>query len=330
MMSYLAKIVEVGGNEGSAFNFNGTENGTMLKKITVWVGKKKVKAIKVQLTDDQSEQFGVLDGKVSEFTFEDGENFTSLSLWENGDGTRLGGIKFKTNHSREFSASMSILNSKSVVPVDVASGICMGIKGRAEMSKSPGISSLGFMFINTIKSAELTNVEYPTLHDVIPKVAVREIKSMTYQNNTTKTQEYRIEASKKITQTSSWSVTGRLEFMVSLEVKAGIPLIANGTARYELKKGVVGTYASETTEEKMKLFLFPVKVRPDTSVDVDITIGQATVDLPFNGIVKITCHNNSVLQFKTSGTYKGVTYTDGKVAVNESAKKLDGASQALN
>ncbi|XP_026802861.3 aerolysin-like protein [Pangasianodon hypophthalmus] len=318
-MSYLADVVEVGGNEGSAFNFNGIENGTMLKKIWVWVGKKKVKAIKVQLTDDQSERFGVLDGKMSEFTFEDGEHFTSLSLWENGDGTRLGGIKFKTNHSREFSASMSNLNSKSVVPVDVASGICMGIKGRAEMSKSPGISSLGFMFINTIKSTELTNVEYPTLHDVKPKVAVREIKSMTYQNNTTQFQEYTIETSKKITQTSSWSVTGRLEFMFHLEVKAGIPLIAEGTASYELKIGVESTYASETTEEKMELFSFPVKVPPRKIVDVDITIGQATVDLPFNGIVKITCYNNSVLQFNTSGKYKGVTYTDGKVAVNESA-----------
>ncbi|XP_026802858.1 aerolysin-like protein [Pangasianodon hypophthalmus] len=325
-MSYLADVVVVGGNGGGPFDFNGTENGTMLKKIWVWVGNWTVKAMKVWLTDGQSRQFGEPDGNFTEFIFEDGEHFTSLSLWANGNGTRLGAIKFKTNHSREFFARLTGWVLQPEVPVDVASGICMGIKGHS----GSDIDCLGFMFINTIKSTELTNVEYPTLHDVIPKVAVAEIKSMTYQNNTTETQEYTIETSKKITQTSSWSVTGRLEFMVSLEVKAGIPLIAEGTTRYELKIGVESTYASETTEEKMELFSFPVKVPPGTTVDVDITTGQATIDLPFNGIVKITCYNGSVLQFNTSGTYKGVTYTDGKVVVNESAKMLDGALQALN
>ncbi|MCJ8739647.1 hypothetical protein PDJAM_G00049630 [Pangasius djambal] len=314
-MSYLADVVVVGGNGGQPFNFDGTENGTMLKKIWVWVGDWQVKAMKVWLTDGQSRQFGEPNGNHTEFIFEDGEHFISLSLSASGNGTRLGAIKFKTNHSREFFARLTGWVLQPEVPVDVASGICMGIKGRSGLD----IDCLGFMFINTIKSTELTNVEYPTLHDVIPKVAVAEIKSMTYQNNTTETQEYRIETSKKITQTSSWSVTGRLEFMFSLEVKAGIPLIAESTTRYELKIGVEGTYASETTEEKMELFSFPVKVPPGKTVSVDITTGQATIDLPFNGIVTITCYNGSVLQFKTSGKYKGVTYTDGKVVVNESA-----------
>ncbi|KAK3552171.1 hypothetical protein QTP86_005102 [Hemibagrus guttatus] len=205
-----------------------TENGGMLKKIYVWEGDITLKAIKVWQTDGQSKQYGRPGGgDLKEFTFEDGEHFTSLSLWANKDGTRLGAIKFKTSHSREFYAKLRYWRLKPEVPVDVASGICMGIKGRSGWD----IDRLGFIFINTVKSAELTNVMYPNIHEVIPKVAIGEIKSMSYQNNTSETQEYTIETSKKITQTSSWSVTGKLELTYTLKVNAGIPLLVEGKSR---------------------------------------------------------------------------------------------------
>ncbi|MCI4390320.1 hypothetical protein PGIGA_G00121300 [Pangasianodon gigas] len=192
-MSYLADILIIGGQGGNPFNFNGTGNGATLRKIWVWAGGWQIKAIKVWLTDGQSREVGQPGGKFSEFTFEDGEHFTSLSLWGNGAGTRLGAIKFKTNRSREFFAHMTDWGLKTEYPVDVASGICMGIAGHA----ADDVDCLGFIFINTVKSTVLTNVQYPTLHDVIPNVAVEEIKSMTYHNNSTETQEYRIETSKK-------------------------------------------------------------------------------------------------------------------------------------
>ncbi|KAM9456717.1 aerolysin-like protein [Clarias gariepinus] len=324
-MSYLADVVVIGGKGGEPFQFIGAENGSTLKKFWVWLGDWQVKAMKVWLTDGQSKQFGADDGDVTEFIFADGEHFTSLSLWAIQDGTRLGAIKFKTTHSREFYVRMKSGKLNREVPVDVASGICMGIKGNS----GSDIDCLGFMFINTIRSTKLTDVEYPTLNDVMPKVNVREIKSMTYQNNTTQTQEYKIDTSKKITKTSSWSITGKVEVTFSLEVNAGIPLIAEGKTRFELKLGVESTYSSVTSKEKMEHYSFGVKVPPGKTVDVDINIGCATVDLPFKGKVKITCHNGGVLKFKTSGIYKGVTYTGGKVIMNESAKTLAGASEAL-
>ncbi|XP_026993988.2 aerolysin-like protein [Tachysurus fulvidraco] len=318
-MSNLAPVVEVGGQGGDAFDFNGTGNGSMIKTIQVWEGDYKIKAMKVWLTDGRSEQFGDPAGNLKEFTFEDGEHFTSLSLWPNKDDTRLGAIKFKTSQSREFYAKLTTHRLKPEVSVDVASGICIGIKGRS----GSDIDRLGFMFINTIKSAQLINVVYPTISDVIPKVAVGEIKSMTFQNKTSVLQEYKIETSKKIIQKSSWSVKGKEAF--SLEVNAGIPFLVGGESRYQLTIGVEGAYASDFNTEKMMLFSFPVKVPPGKTVDVDITLGQATVDLPFTGIMKITCHNGGVLEYNTSGTYKGVTYSDGKVVVKESNKMIGAA-----
>ncbi|XP_060749197.1 aerolysin-like protein isoform X2 [Tachysurus vachellii] len=293
----------------------------MLKTIQVWEGEWQIKAMKVWLTDDRSEQFGVPAGNLKEFNFEDGEHFTSLSLWPSENGSRLGAIKFKTSHSREFYASLTIWTLKPEVPVDVASGICMGIKGHSGLD----IDHLGFIFINTVKSAQLTNVVYPTIHDVIPKVAVGEIKPMFYKNNTSETQEFTIETSKKITQISSWSVKGNTESTFSLEVNAGIPLVVREESRYELNIGVEGKYALDTSEEKTELSTCPVKVPPIKTVDVHIALGQATVDLPFTGIMKITCYNDSVLEFKTSGTYKGVAYSDGNVVVNGSNKMLGAA-----
>ncbi|XP_060748025.1 aerolysin-like protein [Tachysurus vachellii] len=278
----------------------------MLKTIQVWEGDCQIKAMKVWLTDDRFEQFGDPAGNLKEFTFGNREYFSSLSLFPNQDGSRLGAIKFETCQSREFYAAMINFTLQPEVKVDVASGICMGIKGRSGLD----IDRLGFMFNLT---ADLTNVVYPTIPDVIPKVAVGEIKSMSYQN-----QDMNYNVAEKL-------FKGNMEFTVSLKVSAGIPCLAVGKTTYELKIGVEDTYASDISTEKMELFSFPVKVPAGKTVDVRVTLGQATVDLPFTGIMKITCYNGSVLEYKTSGTYKGVTYSDGKVVVNESNKKLGAA-----
>ncbi|XP_027023485.2 aerolysin-like protein [Tachysurus fulvidraco] len=316
-MSYLAPVLRIGGQGGSEFDFNGIGNGATLKQIWVWAGGWQIRGIKAWLTDGRSRQFGTSDGKYSEFTFEDDEQVKSLSLWGNGAGTRLGAIKFKTNKSREFFAQMTEWGLKKEYPIDVGSGICMGIGGRA----GADIDSLCFKFINTIKSTKLTNVQYPTLHSVIPNVAVEEIKSTTYHNNTTETQEYKVESSKTVTRKSSWSVTNKMETSFKMEVRAGVPEVVEVTAGFSITVGTESSYGLENTEEKTELFSFPVKVPSGKTMDVDITIGRATVDLPYTGTVQITCYNGSVLEFKTSGTYKGVTYTDAKIVVNESGKR---------
>ncbi|KAI4895240.1 hypothetical protein NFI96_004907 [Prochilodus magdalenae] len=318
-MSYLAQIHVIGGNGGSPFDFDGIGNGATLQKIWVWVGGSQVKAITVWLTDGHSMQFGEPNGNYSEFTFQDGEHFTSLSLWGNRAGTRLGAIKFKTNHSREFFAHMTHGKLKTEYPIDTGSGICMGITGRA----GADIDSLGFKFIDTIRSTVLTNVNYPTLHEVTPKVSVEEIKSLTYQNKSSVMQEYKIETSKKLTKTSSWSVTNKMEYSFHIEVKAVIPGVVEVSSGYSFTLGTEGTYGLENSEQKTELLSFPVHVPPGKTVDVDITIGRATVDLPYTGTVQITCYNGSVLEFQTSGIYKGLTYTNAKTVVNESQKQLD-------
>ncbi|KAL7843242.1 hypothetical protein AOLI_G00247540 [Acnodon oligacanthus] len=312
-MSKLAPVLLIGGSGGKDFDFNGMKYGATLEKIWVWVGGWQIKAIQVWLTDGRSMQFGKPSGNHSEFIFQNGEHMTSLSLWGNGVGTRVGAIKFKTNRSREFFTHMTDGGLKKEIPADVGSGICIGITGRA----GEDIDCLGFKFINSIKSTVLKNVHYSTLHQMIPSVSVEEIKSMTYENDSTVEQEYKIETSKALSKKSSWSVTNKMEFTFSMEVKAGIPEVAEVSTGFIFTLGTESTYSLENSEEKTKLLSFPVHVPPGTKMKVDITIGRATFNLPYTGTVEITCLDGSVLEFQTSGVYKGLTYTDAKTVVKE-------------
>ncbi|KAK2836812.1 hypothetical protein Q7C36_014681 [Tachysurus vachellii] len=128
----MTGVVEVGGTGGKPFNFNGMDDGSLLKKIKVWEGDLVIQAVKVWLTDGQSEEFGVPDGNLKEFTFDDEEIFASLSLWPNQAGTHLGAIKFTTSSSREFHACVTSGLLQEEVVVDVESGKCPGIQGRSE------------------------------------------------------------------------------------------------------------------------------------------------------------------------------------------------------
>ncbi|XP_048011844.1 aerolysin-like protein [Megalobrama amblycephala] len=313
-MSYPTSLEIIGGRGGNSFSFTGENNGASLEKIWVWVGGWQVKAVKVWLSDGRIQTFGEPAGDHQEFKFQHNEFFTSLSLWGNGAGSRLGAIKFKTSLGREFSAQMTSWPLKREYPMDVGSGFCLGVVGSA----GADIDCMGFMFLNAVQSTVLTNVNYPTINQLIPKVAVEEIKSLSYKNSSSVTQEQKVETTKTITNKSSWSVSASLTATFSMEVKAGIPEVAEVTAGYSVSVGLESTYSREYSDQRSETLSTDIDVPPGKKVDVKITIGRATFDMPYTGTVQITCKNGSVLQYETKGTYKGVNYTDIKVVTKES------------
>ncbi|XP_077083336.1 aerolysin-like protein [Siphateles boraxobius] len=311
-MSTLLSLI--GGGGGAAFSFTGESNGASLEKIWVWVGEWQVRGVRVWLTDGRNQTFGQPSGSNQEYIFKPGECFTSLSLWGNGAGTRLGAIKFRTSLGGEFFAKMTSWGLKAEYPMDVGSGYCLGVVGRG----GSDIDSMGFMFLNAVESTVLTDVNYPTLNQLIPKVTVEEIKSLSFRNNSSATQKQKVESSKKVIKTSSWSVSASLSATFSMEVKAGVPGIAEVTAGYSVTMGVESTYGREYTDERTETLSTDIDVPPGKKLGVSITIGRATFDLPYTGTVKMTCKNGSVFAYGTKGTYKGVTYTDIKVDTKES------------
>ncbi|KAJ4919487.1 hypothetical protein JOQ06_025905 [Pogonophryne albipinna] len=311
-MAY-APMTVIGGGGGAAFSFTGEKNGATLQKLGVWVEGWQVKSVKAWLTDGTNNVFGNPGGNYHEYAFNPGECFTSLSLWGNGAGTRLGAIKFKTNRPGEFFAKMTSWGLKQEYPMDVGSGICLGVVGKC----GSDIDNMGFVFLNAVKSTVLMDVNYPTMHQVVPQVTVEEIKSITYSNDTSVPQEHTIESSKKITKKSSWTVTNSMEATLSMEVSAGIPEVMEVSTGFSFTMGTESSYHLENTEERMETMTFPINVPAGKKVEAEFTIGRATTDLPYTGTVKITCQNDSVLQYETSGVYKGLSYTSIKANVKE-------------
>uniref|UniRef100_A0A671STE9 Aerolysin-like C-terminal domain-containing protein n=1 Tax=Sinocyclocheilus anshuiensis TaxID=1608454 RepID=A0A671STE9_9TELE len=267
------------------------------------IGEWQVKAVKVWLSDGRSETFGQPAGRYKEYAFKSGECFTTLFLWDNGENRRLG----------KFFARMTKYSLPKENPMDVGSGFCLGVAGRA----GADIVRIGFVFLNPVQTTVLTNVNYPTLHLLEPKVAVEEIKSITYTIDTSANQKQTVETSKKVTKTSSWSMSNSFTATFSVEVKAGIPGIVDISTGFSVSVGSESSYSHEYTDERTETLTFPLDVPPKKKVDVDISIGRATFDLPYTGTLKITCKNGSVLQYETNGQYKGITYTDIKVNTKE-------------
>ncbi|XP_034147198.1 aerolysin-like protein [Esox lucius] len=112
----------IGGQGGGSFELTGRENGATLKKIGVAVGGWQIKAVRAELTDGRVKTFGDANTFI-EFEFSLGKRITKLSLWGNGAGTRLGGIRFWTSTGREFFEHMNDWSLKTEYSIDVGSGV---------------------------------------------------------------------------------------------------------------------------------------------------------------------------------------------------------------
>ncbi|XP_059916239.1 aerolysin-like protein [Gadus macrocephalus] len=310
----MATTLEIiGGGGGSPFSFTGRDNGATLKKIGVAVGGWQIKAVRAELTDGRVETFGNAV-TFSEFTFELGERITKLSLWGNGAGTRLGGIRFWTSSGREFFEYMSDWGLKTEYSIDVGSGVCLGLEGNA----GSDMDSMGFLFINAIKSSVLTDMTYPSLAMYTPQVNKEYIKSVTYQNDTAADQEEKFTYSRSVTKSTTWSTTTKIESTVSLSVTAGIPEVAEVSAGFSLTVGAEQTSSMTKEETITESDEVNVTVPAGKTVSVEASVGRAVIDLPYSATVKITCLNGSELHFQSNGNYNGVAYTAVTVKSTES------------
>ncbi|CAN0124732.1 unnamed protein product [Lampetra fluviatilis] len=310
-MSYPLTLHIIGGQGGNAFSFDGRNNAATLQKISVSVGGWQVRGVEVWLTDGRRQKFGTVDFSAQQFEFQSGEFMSQLSLWGNGAGTRLGAIKFRTSRNREFFAKMTDWGLKTEYKIDVGSGICLGVQGRA----GADIDSMGFLFINAVKSSVIQNMKYPTMHQVLPNVQMEEIKEMEYTNNTSVMQSYTFESSKKITKTSSWSTTNKIEFTFSLTVSAGIPEVVEiKEMEYTNNTSVMQSYTFESSKKITKTSSW------STTNKIEFTF-SLTVSAGIPEVVEIKemeyTNNTSVMQSYTFESSKKITKTSSWSTTNK-------------
>uniref|UniRef100_A0A8C5BQX6 Aerolysin-like protein n=2 Tax=Gadus morhua TaxID=8049 RepID=A0A8C5BQX6_GADMO len=318
LLNMATTLEIIGGGGGTEFTFNGLENGATLKKIGVAVGGWQIKAVRAELTDGSVKTFGQ-GHTFSEFTFEPGEIITKLSLWGNGAGTRLGGIKFGTSSGRKFFEYMNDWGLKTEYSIDVGSGVCLGLEG----SCSDDIDRMGFVFINAIKSAELTDLTYPSLPGYTPQVNKEYIKSVSYHNGSTATQEHKFAYSRSLTKSTTLSTTNKIESTVSVSVTAGIPDLVEVSGGFSMTKGAAQTSSMTSSETITESDEVKVTVPAGKTMTVEVSVRRAVINLPYPATVKIRCMNGSELHFKSTGNYHAVAYTAVDVNVTESDKVMN-------
>uniref|UniRef100_A0A8C5B7G0 Aerolysin-like protein n=1 Tax=Gadus morhua TaxID=8049 RepID=A0A8C5B7G0_GADMO len=316
----MATTLEIiGGDGGFPFSFTGLDNGATLRKIGVAVGGKQINAVRAELTDGRVETFGK-DHSFREFTFEPGEIITKLSLWEGRGGARLGGIKFWTSSGNKFEAHMSEWGLKTgEYSIDVGSGVCLGLEGRS----GGEIDKMGFLFINAIKSSVLTDMTYPSLAMYTPQVNKEYIKSVSYHNGSTATQEHKFAYSRSLTKSTTLSTTNKIESTVSVSVTAGIPDLVEVSGGFSMTKGAAQTSSMTSSETITESDEVKVTVPAGKTMTVEVSVRRAVINLPYPATVKIRCMNGSELHFKSTGNYHAVAYTAVDVNVTESDKVMN-------
>ncbi|XP_061775426.1 aerolysin-like protein [Nerophis ophidion] len=308
----------VGGKGGDPFAFHGLNNGATLKKIGVAVGGWQIHAVRAELTDGRVKTFGRAN-TFSEFTFLPGERIDKLSLWGNGAGSRLGGIRLWTSFGREFFEHMNGWPMKTEYSMDVGSGVCLGLEGR----HGHDIDSMGFLFISPIKSSVLTNLTYSGLAMYKPQVTKEYIKSVAYRNNTTETQEQKCTYSRSVTKKTTWSTTNKIESTVSMTVSAGIPKLVEVSGGFSLTVGAEHSNSVSHQETITESDEVSVKVPAGKTVNVELSVGRANIDLQYSALVCITTMDGHTLNLPSTGSYTGVAYTTVDISTTESGTVMN-------
>ncbi|XP_030221157.1 aerolysin-like protein [Gadus morhua] len=302
----------IGGYGGDTFDFTGRNDGATLKKIGVSVGGEQIKAVRAELTNGRVETFGRANTSYQEFLFGPEERIISLTLWDNGQASRLGGIKFCTSLGVEFFSYMNRRSLKNGYSIDVGSGVCLGLQGKA----CKEIDCMGFLFIKAIDSAVLTKINFPSLRMSKPQVNNDFKKSKTYENNTAVDQEYKFAYSRPVKKSITWSNTTKIESNL-MSVVAGIPDLMEVAGGFTLNMESEKSCSMTDQENIEESNVINVMVPAGKTMRVDVSGGRAVINLAYTAIVSITCQNGSELSFNTSGIYNRVAYTKVKEEISQ-------------
>ncbi|KAL3698213.1 hypothetical protein R1sor_012289 [Riccia sorocarpa] len=296
-----------GGNPFSTF---GGSDGRIVERILVYSGGWQIKAITVWLTNSRAVTFGNPSGNTGsrEFVFQNGERITSLSLWGNGAGTRAGWIRFKTSTNRVFDFGMTDWGRREEFPVDVGSGIFIGLQGRANLD----VDALGFIFLKHVVSARVVDVRYPTLAlDLQAGIRSVTLQGFSSRNNNTNGQptNWRFEGSRTVTESSSWSNTTALSFHVGWNVEASIPFVASvgGSGGWELSNTF--TRESTTSSERSLTWDQSGTLNPGQSVSLAATTKEGILNIDYEGAFEVVLRDGNRFRYSFSGTYDGTSFT---------------------
>lgn len=309
--NYYAKQTFIGGNGGNWFSygFYPPLDGRTVKKIGVWAGGWQIKAIQIWRSGSSgsdSRTFGSPGGSYREIEFQPGEQITKMSLWGNGAGTRLGWIYFETNKKQVFDFGMTDWGKKQEYPVDVGSGICVGVYGNAGEDIDAGC----FVFLRPVRSATLKNVQYPNLTFDTLGITPKTLDSYTDRNTGSQDRNWTFGGGREMVTSESWSVTVGLEVHQEISVEAGIPEVATVGGKFGWKISVSGSHNITNQDTRQLTWSQSGTLKPGESVSLQALTRVGTLpSLDYKGEMEIRLQNGEIFAYAVEGSYKGVDCT---------------------
>uniref|UniRef100_W5LXF1 Jacalin-type lectin domain-containing protein n=1 Tax=Lepisosteus oculatus TaxID=7918 RepID=W5LXF1_LEPOC len=303
-------IFRYGGNA----SFDGQNDGATLEKIGVWVGGLKVNAVRIWLTNGKDREFGTPFGACRATIYNKGPNSTVLPnnphspMYSISETTAVGETRLYFHvTSREIKSSLLLDITLKMIYV-------------FNMRASYDVIGLDNLWMSNMVAQLLQRAIQCNLSFFFPRSSVVNLKKTTYCRDL---MPYKMNAVNTISPANKYLVSyeqskpGSFTSTFNMQVKAGIPELAEVSTGFSWTVGTEDTYKLENKTETTEKLSFKIQVPAGKTMEVAITLGHANVDLPYKGTVKVTCRNGSVLRFDTSGVYKGLTYTKGSVVVKE-------------
>ncbi|KAH7443189.1 hypothetical protein KP509_02G024700 [Ceratopteris richardii] len=304
----LAPLQFIGGSGGSQHKVKGWERGQRIRKIEVFVGGSQIKAIRLWLTGDGDyQEFGRPgDHPSKEFTFQDDEQVTSMSLWGNGVGTRAGAIKFKTSLNRTFDYGMTGRSRKKEYKVDVGSGIMVG----AIYNAGEDIDAQGYYFLSSsVLNGHLGSLKYGSLNG---RVEPETLDSFAQTNRSSGPVSWTFSGEKEVILSKKWTSSTEQSFKVTEIAGAEVPSFSLQSS-FEWETRQTSSYDRETTERKTLSWSNSGQLRTNESISLTAITRKGTLSVPYTATVTINLTNGSRFEFLESGTFTGIAYTSVEI-----------------
>jgi hypothetical protein len=305
-MSIYAPILPIGGQGGDPFQNYGL-TGKVLKKIEVFRGDRTpgIRGIRVLMTGDaEATLYGTAEGSSEQYTFQPGERITSMSLSGNGRGTRTGWISFRTNTGGSLSYGMEE-GQKKQYPIDVGSGICVGVMGRA----GGDLDELAFVFLNPVRSAIMQDVRYPTLTADTKSILPVSLATFSDRNTSTTAQNWEFSDAPEKQVSETWALTVGLEAYMQTTVEAGVPEVASVSGTFGWKVSGTSTHSLTQTRTRKLSWKKSGTLEPGQSISLVAVTREGKLSIPYTGTMVITMESGTPFSYPVSGEYKGVEYT---------------------
>eukprot|EP00250_Pteridium_aquilinum_P033143 c5243_g1_i1 orf=63-1034(+) len=314
----------IGGNGGFEFLLRGGSDGRVVKKLEVWAMENGVKAIRVWLTLDSYSTFGQPskpagqgDLRHASFSFQDDERITTLSLWGNGAGTRFGWIRFNTNKGRTFDHGMYKWGKKDEYVQSVASGIFVGVSGRANLD----VDRLGLVFLTPISRMRIINLSYAL--PINGTVSQQTLDTFSYTNKNDEDARWVFNDNKDVTNTFKWELINKSGLSFYHNVDDGLKDVqvpevkaeaASGKVTYTWELSGNDTYSSTSLSNTKNLEWYASgSLKPTNSISVSAVTGRGSISTSFKAFMQVDLTSNTKISYPIEGNYTGTSHSNAVV-----------------